>query len=135
MEFDPKAFVADPELFSALETRCEPVCCATEQPLFEQGDPPAGVYILQGGEATLSLKGADGHPILSLLVHAGSLLGLPAILGGQPYSLTAVARPGAQVGFVSRDDFNQLIQDHPQLSFKMLQVLAAEVRTARQALY
>jgi CRP-like cAMP-binding protein len=134
MEFDPKAFIADPELFSALERQCAQLNCAAEQTLFQQGDPPAGVYILQDGEATLSLEGPDGHTILSIRVHPGSLLGLPAIVGGQPYSLTSVAQPGARVGFVSREDFTQLIQANPQLSFKMLQVLAAEVRTARSAL-
>jgi CRP-like cAMP-binding protein len=38
------------------------------------------------------------------------------------------------VGFVGRADFFALVQADPLLSLKMLQVLAAEVRTARQAL-
>ena len=38
------------------------------------------------------------------------------------------------MSFVSRADFFALVQADPQLSLKMLQVLAAEVRTARQAL-
>ena len=64
----------------------------------------------------------------------GSLLGLPALVSDQPYSLSAIARAGAHVSFVSRAEFFALMQAQPALSLKMLQVLAAEVRTARQAL-
>jgi CRP-like cAMP-binding protein len=38
------------------------------------------------------------------------------------------------VSFVSRDDFTALMQADPLLSLKILQVLAAEVRSARKAL-
>jgi len=48
--------------------------------------------------------------------------------------LTATARSGAQLSFVSRDDFTALMQSDPLLSLKVLEVLAAEVRSARQAI-
>jgi CRP-like cAMP-binding protein len=52
----------------------------------------------------------------------------------EPYTLTATARSGAQLSFVSRDDFTALMQSDPLLSLKVLEVLAAEVRSARQAI-
>ena len=66
---------------------------------------------------------------------AGSLLGLPGLLGDQPYSMTARAHDGAQVNYISRAEFTAFMQSDPQLALKILQVLAAEVRTARRALY
>jgi CRP-like cAMP-binding protein len=68
-------------------------------------------------------------------VQPGSILGLPALISDQPYSLTAIAGAGAQVRFVGRSEFFSLMQSNPLLSLKMLKVLAAEVRTARKALY
>jgi CRP-like cAMP-binding protein len=56
------------------------------------------------------------------------------VVGNSPYTLTAVAAPGARVGFVSRAIFTSLMQADPALALKILRVLAAEVRTARQAL-
>jgi len=38
------------------------------------------------------------------------------------------------LGFVPREDFTELMQSDPLLSLKVLQVLAAEVRSARQAI-
>ncbi len=135
VDLDPSAFVADPELIRALTTRATLVPCNADSILFRQDDPPVGVYILHEGEASLSMKSPEGHSILSVQALPGSLFGLPGVIGGQPYSLSARVRAGAQVSFVSTDEFFALMQSDPQLSLKMLQVLAAEVRTARRALY
>jgi CRP-like cAMP-binding protein len=134
VQFDSSAFVADPELIRVLETRSIPVECSTDRVLFSQDDSASGVYILHKGAVTLTMNAKDGRRIFSIQAIPGSLLGLPALISDQPYSLTAVANAGAQVGFVSRADFFALVQADPLLSLKMLQVLAAEVRTARQAL-
>lgn len=65
---------------------------------------------------------------------AGSLLGLPGLIGNEPYSLTARALKGSRLSFVKRDDFSSLMLTDPAMSVRVLRVLAAEVRTARFAL-
>jgi CRP-like cAMP-binding protein len=135
MELDSTAFVADPELIHALDARAVPVPCDTDRLLFHQDEPSVGVYILHQGEATMSMEAPDGTQLFSLQVGPGSLLGLPALVGNQPYSLSAVARAGARVTFVSLGAFTALMQADPLLSVKILQLLAAEVRTARRALF
>ena len=134
MKLDPSAFLANPELIVALEKRSTAISCNGERVLFRQGDAPAGVYILHKGEVTLTLESAKGKPILSTQAGAGSLLGLPGLVGNEPYSLTAVARKGAELSFVTRDQFTALMKSDPLLSLKILQVLAAEVRSARKAI-
>jgi CRP-like cAMP-binding protein len=131
---DPSAFVADSDLIRNLELRSIEVACYTERLLFSQDDAAAGLYILLEGSATLSMHSFDGRPIFSVEALPGSLLGAPALISEQPYSLTAIAHAGAKVGFVARSDFFALMKDQPLLSMKILNVLAAEVRTARQAL-
>jgi CRP-like cAMP-binding protein len=71
---------------------------------------------------------------MQMQASAGSLLGLPGLISGEPYTLTATARNGACLSFVSRDDFTSLMQTNPLMALKMLEVLAAEVRSAREAL-
>jgi CRP-like cAMP-binding protein len=132
---DPTAFVADPDLLRALESRSTLIVCKTERLLFNQDEPAVGVYIIRDGEATLAMQAFDGRPIFSIDAPAGSLLGLPAVFSDQPYSLTAIAHAGARVSFIGRSDFFAVIQADPQLSLKMLKLLAAEVRTAREALH
>jgi CRP-like cAMP-binding protein len=71
---------------------------------------------------------------MRLSVAIGSLLGLPAVIGNVPYSLSARAKKGSFVSFIKREDFSRLMLTDPSVSVGVLRVLAAEVRTARMAL-
>jgi CRP/FNR family cyclic AMP-dependent transcriptional regulator len=134
MKLDPNAFLADPELLDGLQSRGEPLVCREKQVLFRQGDPATGLYILNSGEAELTMHSPEGAQIMAIPAAPGSLLGLPGLIGSEPYSLTAVALPGAELSFISRDDFLNIMKTDLVLSLKVLQVLAAEVRSARIAL-
>ena len=135
MQLDPTAFLADPELIRALSEHATPIACDTDRILFQQDDPAVGLYILHEGEATITMTSDQGHAILSVQARGGSLLGLPGLVSNQPYSLTAVARAGARVSFLGRPEFTAIMESNSTLAFKILQVLAAEVRSARHALY
>jgi len=134
VKLDSSAFVADPELIHALEEKSTPIACGEERVIFKQGDHPEGLYILDQGELTLTMTSPGGQQVMEFQAHPGSLLGLPGLIGEGPYTLSAIARDGARLSFVTRDQFTQLMQADPHLSFKILQVLAAELRSARQAL-
>lgn len=67
-------------------------------------------------------------------VGAGSILGLPAVVANEPYSLSSMACERSEVNFVELANFAELMREQPSLFPKVLEVLAAEVRSARQAL-
>ena len=134
MQLDPSAFLADPELIKALEQRATRFVCEQDRVLFRQGDQPVGIYIVHKGEATLSMTPGASDNIFSCQTTSGSVLGIPGMIANQPYSLTAVASPGAEISFLTREDFNILMRTEQSLMLKVLQVLAAEVRAARMAL-
>jgi CRP-like cAMP-binding protein len=137
MKLEPSAFLADPKLIQLLEKTCTVVdCndCNADHVLFRQGDPPIGLYLIAKGGAEVSMNSEDGETILSVEVVPGSLLGLPAVIGNQPYSLTARAHHGSWVGFIRKEEFNALVQTDAELMVKVLQVLANEVRSARIAI-
>lgn len=135
LKLDSSAFQADEELIQSLERYAQPLECAEERVLFRQGEEPNGLYMLHTGEATLSMHAPNGTRVMCMQTFAGSVLGLPGLLGNEPYSLTATATNGSKVSFVGREAFLDLMQTHPTLSFKVLQILAAEVRAARTALH
>jgi CRP-like cAMP-binding protein len=131
---DPSAFLADPDLIKALEVRSIAISCGEDYTIFRQGDMPAGLYILHRGVATLSMISVAGESVVSVQTTAGSLLGLPALVAHEPYTLTAVAQKDSELSFITAEDFNFLMRTDTSLSLKILQVLAAEVRAARQAI-
>ena len=134
MKLDSTAFVADGQLLSALKERSTPISCEEDRVLFNQGDEPTGLYILHGGDVTLTMRTAHGELVMSVQAAPGSLLGLPGLIGNQGYSLSAFARAGAVISFVTREEFSRMMLTEPSLSLLILRVLAAEVRTARMAL-
>jgi CRP-like cAMP-binding protein len=127
-------FVADTGLIQALEKRSQPVSCKDRQVLFKQGEAPRGLYIVRSGGASLVMKSGSGKVVLRLNAVAGSLLGLPAVIGNEPYTLTAIARPGSHVRFVPSNDFTDVIREEPSLNSKVLEILATEVHASRYAI-
>ena len=134
MKMDPAAFVANAELIEALRKHASPIVCNGDRVLFKQGDAPDGLYIFHNGEVVLTMQSPAGDVLINMPAHKGSLLGLPGLIGNLPYSLSALARNGAEVSLVRRDDLNRLMLSTPSISVGILRVLAAEVRTARMAL-
>jgi CRP-like cAMP-binding protein len=134
LKLDPSAFVADKDLLAALETRSSFIVCDEDRTLFNQGEMPTGLYILRSGFVTLSLTSMTGETVLCTPVSAGALLGLSGFIGSKPHSLTARVLAGAELGFVTREDFDELMLGNPVLPLRVLTVLAAEVRSARTAM-
>jgi CRP-like cAMP-binding protein len=128
------SFVADRTLIQALEQRSVSMPCSKGLILFKQGEVPIGLYLLKTGKASLIMKTDKGEEVVHLIVGSGSILGLPAIVGNVPYTLSAMAYHGSEVTFLARKDFEELIQAQPFLYPKVLEVLAAEVRSARLTL-
>jgi CRP-like cAMP-binding protein len=129
-----ESFVADHALLEALERRSRRVIFSVGHILFRQGGTSNRLYILREGKALLVMESSSGKVVMSLHVAAGSILGLPGIIANEPYTFTAIAHPCSDVRFVARNDFEDLIRAEPSLYPKVLEVLVAEVRTARLAL-
>jgi CRP-like cAMP-binding protein len=100
--------------------------------LFRQGDPADCLYFVKSGEATLMMEA--GGKAVWIRAGQGSLLGIPAIVGNQPYSMTAKACWDAEIFRLSSVVFNDLIKSEPKMQQAVLRILAGEVRVARQAL-
>jgi CRP-like cAMP-binding protein len=135
VQIDPAAFVADPTLIRVLSEHSILVPCDTDRVLFRQDQPTVGIFIVHKGGVTLSLMSQDGHSLFAAQARPLSILGLPGVISNLPYTLSAAAGGGAQVSFVSCADLKALMEADAAFSLKMLELLAAEVRSARKALF
>lgn len=77
---------------------------------------------------------SDADAVLCVQAGAGSLLGVPAVVGAKPYSFSARALDGAGLSMLKSDEFIHLMKTELSLSFRVSQVLAEEVRFGREAL-
>lgn len=124
--------LASSDLATAMEKWASPIPSPANDIIFRQGDEPEFVYYLKTGEVILTMEGGD-KIIMTVCVPAGSLLGLPAVMGNKPYSLTATAVGQAEVLGISADDFKRIIVQEG-LCFDVVRILAGEVHSARVAL-
>ena len=100
--------------------------------LFRQGEEADCLYFVKSGEASLTMQAGDKE--VRIRAGRGSLLGIPAIVGNQPYSMTAKACWDAEILRLSSVVFNDLLKTEPRIQQAVLRILAGEVRVARQAL-
>ena len=135
VQIDPAAFVSDPMMIRVLSKRAVLVPCETERVLFRQDEPAIGIFIVHNGAVTLSLMSQDGHSLFAAQARPCSILGLPGVISEKPYTLSATAGGGAEVSFVSSADLKALMEAEAPLAIKLLELLAAEVRSARKALF
>ena len=125
--------VAEAELADAIEKLSEPFAPTPSYLLFRQGDPPTRIYFVKQGEVELTMK-ASSITVMVVRAGPGSVLGLPAIVGDMPYTMSAKTCGESVICPVAIEQFRAMIRDNPKVSFNILQILAAEIRSARQAL-
>ena len=132
-DFSLSEILADAGLCAEIEEWSAPSFVKEGVILFRQGDTPANAFFVKSGEIALTMH-VRGDAIWGVRAKQGSLVGLPAIVGNEPYSMTAKAIRDSQICQISRDDFHRLMQQNPGLCCNVLQILAGEVHGARKAL-
>jgi CRP-like cAMP-binding protein len=125
--------LADAELCEEIEKWSAPILKRAGETLFRQGEGPGYAFFVKTGEIALTMR-VSGGAVWDVRAKKGSLVGLPAVVGNEPYSMTAKAIEDSQICRISREDLHQLMQQNPRFCCNVLQILAAEVHAARKAL-
>ena len=122
--------VTNEELRAALEPLAVKMSRARNTLLFRRGDAPSGIFLIYSGIVKLGLDELDGA-LPSRMLGPGGLVGLPATMSGDPYSLSAEVTQDAELGFVSRKAFLHLLRQNAALSFLVIQMLSEEIQGIR----
>ena len=94
-----------------------------------EGDAPAGLFVVFRGTASVE---RDDHTIAE--VGPGEHIGEIALLDGQPRMATVRAGDDLRTGFLSSDDFLDLLEADPSVSLELLLALAARFRLLEEQL-
>lgn len=94
--------------------------------LFHEDEPPAGVYLLRAGEIDLR-QARRGRTDLVETAFPGRILGLSALLTHRNHLSTAVAKTDSELGFIERERFRLLAEEHPAVWFGLLHALSEDV--------
>jgi len=111
-----------------LAQRAVPRHFSTGETVFGEGQPCAGLYVVESGHIRIFKSSPGGREqVLSIDGPGSSVAELPVFDGGSyPASVTAV--DDATLLFVSKQDFQSLCLAHPEVALKVLRVVGARLR-------
>jgi CRP/FNR family transcriptional regulator len=71
---------------------------------------PRGAFVLCSGKAKLSTTSREGKVLILKIAEAGEVLGLSAVISGEPFEVTAETAGPCQVNFVEREVLMRLMK-------------------------
>jgi CRP/FNR family transcriptional regulator len=96
--------------------------------IFNEGDACAGLYLVHTGNVRIFKSSAGGREqVLAIDGPGSSIAELPVFDGGS-YPASAQAVNDCNLFFLSRQDFQALCLQHPQVALKVLRVVGARLR-------
>ena len=99
--------------------------------IFERGADPDGFYMVFRGRVQVTRPNERGHDFLAWLV-AGDYFGEEALFANRKRSATVTADEDSTLLFLSREHFNNLLEEYPKLKPNFLVAIKSR-RLARQA--
>ena len=101
---------------------------STGELIFSEGDVCVGLYVVQSGNVRIFKSSAGGREqVLSIDGPGSSIAELPVFDGGV-YPASAQAVSSSTLLFFSRQDFQTLCVQHPEVALKVLKVVGARLR-------
>lgn len=115
------------QVVSALDQSktCSPY--ARGQILFQEGNPPVGVYCVETGLVKLYKIGVTGKEQILRIAGPGELLGYRALIAEEPYAHFAEALVDSTVCFMPAETVKPLLRSAPDFLWKLLHTLLDEV--------
>lgn len=104
------------------------------QELFRQGDPCAGVYIIERGTVAERRDDAQGNSAVIRLRHAGESLGYRDYFSGDACSNSAVAVADCTICFIPRQAVQALLNRNPALGLRFITRLAADLKSTEDTI-
>lgn len=102
---------------------------ARKQMIYQEGEPPKGVYFLKKGKVKISQLNYDGAVQILFIYCAGELFGHRSILGNDRQPVTATALEDCELIFVEKEYFINVLKSSPDLSEALLQSMSHEFTT------
>jgi CRP/FNR family transcriptional regulator, cyclic AMP receptor protein len=103
--------------------------------LFVEGQSPRGVFILCSGKVKLTTTSREGKVLMLKMAEPGAVLGLSAVIAGEPYELSAETAQPCQVNFIEREPLLRMIRSNSEMGLHSTETLSREFQAAYRDLH
>jgi CRP/FNR family transcriptional regulator len=117
-----------PDELGFLAQRAIPRHCSPGEIVFGEGEPCAGLYVVERGHIRIFKSSASGREqVLSIDGPGSSVAEVPVFDGGN-YPASGSAVNQATLLLIRKQDFQALCLEHPQVALKVLRVVGMRLR-------
>lgn len=95
-----------------------------------EGDMGDALYIVERGQVAVLKEISEGRPALLGYRGPGEILGEMSLVGQQPRSATLIAVEDTELLRIGADEFPELMDEHPDISWAVLNVLNDRLQQA-----
>ncbi len=99
--------------------------------IFHEGSINKGIFLVSSGIIKICKKVGDRQKFITKLAKKGDIIGIPSIIGKQPYQATAQALTLTKGYFLSEKTFLKLINNNPYLCKEIMILICKELRFAK----
>lgn len=97
------------------------------QPLFIEGSIPRGVFCINEGKVKIFTRGNEGKEQIIHIAGAGEIVGFRAMFSGEPYSVSSTTLEEANICFIGKSDFLNLVDTNQNLRNGIMRELSKEL--------
>jgi CRP-like cAMP-binding protein len=105
-----------------------------KQIIFTEGNHPNRLYYVVKGKVKAYKSNDSGKELVTELYRPGDFLGHVSILENSVYKMNAEAMEDTELAVIPKEDFMELINNHPQALRKFVQLLASDVSEKEERL-
>jgi len=98
-----------------------------KQDVYLEGDEPTRAYFVQAGRVKTVKTTAGGKELITGLYGPGEFFGYLPLLGHTAHPDSAVAVDDAELVYIPKDDFTQLLLRNPEVGQQFIRLLAGRV--------
>lgn len=103
-----------------------------EETICFAGDPAEHLFVVADGRVKLMHHSLSGKNVLLDMLTPGEFFGSLSTLGDDVYPDTAQAQTQTCVLVINANDFRQILEKHPKTALKVVDIMAARLRTAHE---
>lgn len=97
--------------------------------LFVEGQSARGAFVLCSGKVKLSTTSKEGKVLVFRVMEAGDVIGLSAVIAGEPYEVTAETMEPCLVNFVEREGLLRLMERSGELGLRSALAVSREFQS------
>ena len=105
---------------------------SAEERVYFEGDEATHLYLIALGKVKLTRTASTGREVLLDILHGGEYFGSLTIFGNRFQTETAIAQTECCILQISTDDFETILAEYPDVTFKVLEAVGQRLTETQE---